>query len=105
MGNRFRMLVNTCEVVAPDDDLPKLPVARVVWQPMPELKTAATAWILAGGAHHTSFSMALTKEHMEDFAEMAGIEYLLIDENTNIPEFKKDIRMNEIYYMLVNGLI
>ena len=104
MGNRFRMLVNPCAVVAPDSDLPRLPVARVIWQPQPDLITAASAWILAGGAHHTGFSMAVTKEHMEDFAEMAGIEYLLIDEDTTLSDFKKDIRMNEVYYMLANGL-
>jgi L-arabinose isomerase len=104
MGSRFRMLINPCKVVAPDADLPKLPVARVVWQPEPNLKIAAGAWILGGGAHHTGFSMALTAEHMEDFAEMADIEYLMIDKNTTISEFKKDIRTNEVYYMLINGL-
>jgi L-arabinose isomerase len=105
MGNRFRMLVNPCEVVAPDADLPNLPVARVVWQPQPDLKTAAAAWILGGGAHHSGFSMALTKEHLEDFTEMAGIEYLLIDEATTLSEIKKEIRVNEMYYMLANGLM
>ncbi|MBI9016363.1 MAG: L-arabinose isomerase [Phycisphaerae bacterium] len=105
MGNRFRMVTNPCTVVPPDSDMPKLPVARVLWQPMPELKTAATAWILAGGAHHTGFSMAITKEHMEDFAEIAGIEYLLIDEDTKISDFKKDIQVNEIYYLLAKGLV
>jgi L-arabinose isomerase len=84
--------------------MPKLPVARVVWNPMPDLKTSAAAWILGGGAHHTGFSMALNAEHMEDFAEMAGIEYLMIDKDTTISDFKKDIRTNEIYYMLANGL-
>ncbi|MBN1457124.1 MAG: L-arabinose isomerase [Sedimentisphaerales bacterium] len=104
MGNRFRMIVNTVDVVKPNADLPKLPVARVVWVPKPNLEIGAAAWILAGGAHHTGFTKALTAEHMEDFTEMAGIEYLLIDENTTIPEFKKDARINEIYYMLANGL-
>ena len=104
MGNRFRMIVNTVDVVKPDADLPKLPVARVVWVPMPDLKVGAASWILAGGAHHTSFSMALTAEHMEDFTEMAGIEYLLIDENSTISQLKSDIRINEIYYMLEKGL-
>jgi L-arabinose isomerase len=104
MGNRFRMLINPCDVLSAEADLPKLPVARVVWNPMPNLKTAAAAWILGGGAHHTGFSMALTAEHMEDFAEMAGVEYLMIDKDTTISDFKKDIRTNEIYYMLANGL-
>jgi L-arabinose isomerase len=104
MGNRFRMIVNTVDVVKPDADLPKLPVAHAVWVPMPNLKVGVAAWILAGGAHHTGFSMALTAEHMEDFAEMAGIEYLIINKDTTISDFKKDIRTNEVYYMIANGL-
>ncbi len=104
MGNRFRMIVNEVDVVPPDAPLPKLPVARVVWVPKPDLKTGAAAWILAGGAHHTGFSMALTSEHMEDFAEMAGIECLLIDAAATIREIKKEIRTNEVYYMLAKGL-
>ena len=104
MGNRFRMIVNTVDVVKPDADLPKLPVARVVWVPKPDLKVGAASWILAGGAHHTSFTKALTAEHMEDFTEMAGIEYLLIDENTTIPDLKKEIRTNEVYYLLSKSL-
>ncbi len=103
MGNRFRMIANPCKVVPPSAPLPNLPVARVIWKPEPNLKTAAAAWILGGGAHHTGFSMALTKEHMADFAEIAGIEYLLIDNDTTIPDFKKDIRMNEVYFALANG--
>jgi L-arabinose isomerase len=103
LGNRFRMLVNPIEVVPPDGPLPKLPVARVLWIPQPNLKAAATAWILAGGPHHTSFSQAVTKKHLEDFAEIARIEYLIIDDNTKISEFKKEITWNEAYYHLSNG--
>ena len=104
MGNRFRMIVNPVDVVKPDADLPNLPVARVVWVPKPDLKVGAAAWILAGAAHHSGFTMALTAEHMEDFTEMAGIEYLCIDENTTTSDFKKEIRTNEIYYMLSKAL-
>ena len=104
MGNRFRMIVNPVDVVKPDADLPNLPVARVVWVPKPDLKVGAAAWILAGAAHHSGFTMALTAEHMEDFTEMAGIEYLCIDENTTISDFKKDLRNNELYYMLAKSL-
>ncbi len=104
MGNRFRMIVNPCEVVPPDAPLPNLPVARVVWIPKPNLKIAAAAWILAGGAHHTGFSMAITSEYLEDFAEMADIEYVLIDDQTMIPQFKKELRWNEMYYHLSKGL-
>ena len=40
---------------------------------------------------------------MEDFAEMAGIEYLLIDDNTTISEFKKELKWNDVYYHLNKG--
>lgn len=103
LGNRFRMIVNDVEVVPPDAPLPKLPVARVVWAPKPNLKVAAAAWILAGGAHHTSFSQALTAEHIEDFTAMAGIEFLRIGEDTRLDEFKKELRWNEVYYHLARG--
>ena len=104
MGNRFRIIVNNIDCVSPNTDLPKLPVARALWVPQPNLKIGAAAWIYAGGAHHTSFSQSVTAEYIEDFAEMAGIEYLLIDKNTSISEFKNVLRWNEIYYMLANGL-
>ena len=79
MGTRFRMVVNEVDVVAPDAPLPKLPVARALWVPRPDLKVAAAAWIHAGGAHHSGFSYAVNAQHLEDFADMAGIEYVLID--------------------------
>jgi L-arabinose isomerase len=104
MGNRYRMLVNPCEVVPADAPLPNLPVARVVWQPAPNLEVAAGAWILAGGAHHTGFSMAVNAEHLEDFSEIAGIEYLLIDKDTSIRSFKKELRWNDLYYHLSKGI-
>ena len=93
MGDRFRMIVNEVEVVKPEKDLPKLPVARALWKPLPDLKIAAEAWILAGGTHHTGFSMALTSEYLQDFAELADIECLLIDGKTTIHDFKKLLSM------------
>jgi len=98
MGNRFRMLVNTVEAVTPVHDLPKLPVARVLWKPMPDMKTGCAAWILAGGAHHTCYSQNLTPEHLQDFAEMAGIEYVQIGKGTNLYQFKNELRWNELYF-------
>ena len=98
MGNRFRMIVNEVTAVPPDKQLPKLPVARVLWVPKPNLEIAAHAWILAGGAHHTGFSQALTSEYLEDFTEMCGIEFLLIDDSTKISEFKKELKWNESFY-------
>ena len=89
MGSRFRLLVNEVDAVPPDAPMPKLPVARVVWIPRPNLKIAAAAWILAGGAHHTGFSQSVTQEHMEDFAAMADMEFLVIGKDTKLTEFKK----------------
>jgi L-arabinose isomerase len=99
MGNRFRMVVNTVKAIPPQHKLPKLPVARVLWESEPSVAIATTAWIHAGGAHHTGFSLALTPEHMEDFAAMAGIEYLLIDSETRLREFKNEIAWNDAAYL------
>ncbi|MGN6214133.1 L-arabinose isomerase [Parafilimonas sp.] len=98
MGNRFRMLVNTVEAVKPKHKLPKLPVARVLWKPLPDMKTGCAAWIYAGGAHHTCYSQNLTNEHLEDFAAMANIEFVLIDKNTNLYSLKNELRWSEAYY-------
>ncbi|PVD53094.1 L-arabinose isomerase [Terrimonas sp.] len=100
MGNRFRLLVNEVEAVAPVNDLPKLPVARVLWKPYPDMKTGCAAWILAGGAHHTCYSQNLTAAHLQDFAEMAGIEFVLIGKNTNLYQFKNELRWSDVYYQL-----
>jgi L-arabinose isomerase len=104
MGQRFRMVANVVDVVPTDEPLPSLPVARALWLPRPNLKVAAAAWIYAGGAHHTSFSYSVTAEHLQDFADMAGIEFLLIDENTRVQEFKEKLRWNDLYYNLNKGL-
>src|SRR6478735_7408087 len=98
MGNRFRMLVNEVEAVKRKHKLPKLPVARVLWKPLPDMQTACTAWILAGGAHHTCYSQNLTSEHLSDFADIAGIEFVLIDKNTNLHQFRNELRWSEMYY-------
>jgi L-arabinose isomerase len=98
MGNRFRLLVNEVEAVEPFADLPKLPVARVLWKPYPNMNDGCAAWILAGGAHHTCYSQNLTAEHMEDFADMAGIEFVKIDKQTDLYQFKNELRWSEVYY-------
>lgn len=103
LGNRFRMIVNNVEVV-PCPDMPKLPVASVLWKPLPDLKKAAAAWIMSGGAHHTGFSTAVSSEHMEDFAGMAGVEFVVIDEKCDLAELKKELRWNELYYHLAGGI-
>jgi L-arabinose isomerase len=104
LGNRFRLLVNEVEVVSPEKPLPKLPVARALWIPKPDFRTAVTAWIYAGGAHHTGFSQSVTTEMLEDFAGMAGLELVIIDGDTSIRQFKKELNWNEIYYGLRGGL-
>ncbi len=94
LGDRFRLVANVVDIVEPYQALPKLPVARALWQPRPDLETAAAGWIYAGGAHHTALSQALTPEHLEDFAEMAGIEFVLIDEGTTLRQLRQELRWN-----------
>lgn len=100
MGNRFRLVVNTVEAVEPPFDLPKLPVARVMWKPLPDMNTACAAWIYAGGAHHTCFSQNLSVEHLSDFAAIAGLENIVIDSNTNLRQFQNELKWSEVYYKL-----
>lgn len=98
MGNRFRLLVNEVEAVKPQHALPKLPVARVLWKPYPDMQTGCAGWILAGGAHHTCYSQNLSAAHLEDFAEIAGIEYILIGKDATITSLKNELRWNDLYY-------
>jgi L-arabinose isomerase len=103
LGNRFRLIVNEVKAVKPPP-LPKLPVARAVWECRPDFKTACAAWIYAGGAHHTGYSYSVTTEMLEDFATIAGIETVVINAGTTLPQLKQDLRNNEIYYHLAQGL-
>jgi L-arabinose isomerase len=102
LGGRFRMIVNEVDAVKPPK-LPRLPVARAVWECRPDFKTACAAWIHAGGAHHTGYSYAVTTEHVEDFAEIAGVELVIIDASTTVRAFKSELRANEVYYALARG--
>ena len=104
LGNRFRLLVNEVDAIKPPHDLPKLPVARAVWKCRPDFKTSVGAWIHAGGAHHTGYSYAVTAEHIEDLAEIAGVEVAVIDAETRIREFRQQLRNNEVYYHIAPGL-
>jgi L-arabinose isomerase len=104
LGNRFRLIVNEVDVVAPPQPLPKLPVARAIWSCRPNFKTACAAWIYAGGAHHTSFSHAVKVEHLRDFAEIANVELAVIDAKTDLEDFRKAMANAEIYYHLAQGL-
>lgn len=103
LGNRFRLIVNDVECIKPKA-LPKLPVASALWIPMPDFETGATAWMLAGGTHHSCFSYGLTAEYWEDYAEIAGIEMVHINKNTTLEGFNRDLRLGEVYYMLNKSL-
>jgi L-arabinose isomerase len=104
VGGRLRLVANQVDVVAPDEELPNLPVARAVWEPRPELSTAAEAWLMAGGSHHSVFTQSLKLEAIRDLAEIAGIELVVIDEDTTIPQFANELRWNRAYYHLARGL-
>ncbi len=103
LGNRFRLIVNEVDAVAPPS-LPKLPVARALWRCRPDFKTAVASWIYAGGAHHTGYSYSVTTEHLRDFAEIAGIEMVVIDSATEVNEFRERLRWNEVYWHLAPGI-
>jgi L-arabinose isomerase len=100
MGNRFRLLVNEVTAVSPKYDLPKLPVARVLWKPHPNMYDGLAAWIYAGGAHHTCYSQNLTSEYLQDFAAMAGIECVLIDKYTELRQLQNELKWSEVYYQM-----
>jgi len=104
LGDRFRLLVNEVELVPPDEPLPKLPVARALWRPRPDLPTAAEGWLVAGGPHHTVLSGQLDTEILTDFAEIAGIELVVIDAETRMRDFTRELRWNQAYYRLAQGL-
>jgi L-arabinose isomerase len=104
LGTRLRLVANEVNTVEPDEDLPNLPVARAVWEPLPDLQTSAESWLTAGGPHHTSFTQAFGREVLEDFAEIAGIELVVIGEGTNAREFKQELRWNQVYHHLEGGI-
>jgi L-arabinose isomerase len=96
--------VNEVDAIVPPHPLPKLPVARAVWKCRPDFKTACAAWIYAGGAHHTAYSYSVNMEHMQSFADIAGVELVRIDGHTKLPLFLQMLRSNEVYYHLAQGL-
>lgn len=104
MRDRFRLTANVVENVEPRAALPKLPVGRAVWKPQPDFRTSTAAWLTSGAAHHTVMSTAVGIEAFRDFAEMAEIELLAIEEGTTLPEFQKQVRWNQAYYRLAQGL-
>jgi L-arabinose isomerase len=104
LGTRLRLVANEVDVVEPEEDLPRLPVARAVWEPRPDLATAAEAWLMAGGPHHTCLTQALTTATLDDFAEIAGIELLTIRNDTDVRSFRSELRWNQVYHHLAGAL-
>jgi L-arabinose isomerase len=104
LGDRFRLVLNEVELVEPAEPLPRLPVARALWRPHPNLATAAEAWLVAGGPHHTVLSHQLGTEVFADFADIAGIELVVIDSETRMRDFARELRWNQAYYRLAGGL-
>jgi L-arabinose isomerase len=104
LGDRFRLVLNEVELVEPDHDLPRLPVARALWRPKPDFATAAEAWLCAGGPHHTVLCRSIGTEAFADFAEIAGLELLVIDERTRIRDVANELRWNQAYYRLAGGV-
>jgi L-arabinose isomerase len=104
LGDRFRLVTNTVDVVPPDEPLPRLPVARAVWRPAPDLATSAEAWLTAGAPHHTVLSQAIGVDELIDLAEMSGTELVVIDANTTPRQFVRELRWNQAYYHLARGL-
>ena len=103
MGERFRLVLNAVDVVAPDEELPKLPVARAVWEPQPSFRTSTEAWLTAGGPHHTVLSTAVGLGEMTDLADILRTELLVIDKDTTMRQFGNEIRWNQAYYRLAQG--
>jgi len=104
LGDRFRMVANDVTIVAPDEPLPKLPVACAVWQPAPDLATSAEAWLLAGGPHHTVLTTGVDKETLQDFALMSGVELVQVDSESTVARVGHELRWNMAYYRLAQGL-
>jgi L-arabinose isomerase len=103
LGDRFRLVANEIDVVAPPEPLPSLPVARAVWRPRPDLRTSAESWLTAGAPHHTVLSTAVGTEELSDLADMLGVELVVIDAETTTRRLTKELRWNQAYYRLAQG--
>lgn len=104
LGNRFRMVVNTLKTVAPPQSMPHLPVAHALWEAMPNLQVAAATWIHAGGAHHSAYSQQVSVDMLADYADILGMEMVVIDESTETRKFKQELKTNSLYYRLASGV-
>ena len=104
IGERFRIITNEVEVVEPTEDLPKLPVARAVWEPKPSLAVSAESWMLAGGSHHTVLTTSVSLETLDDFARMVNVEHVVIDSDTTPRSFRKELQYSAAYHRLAARL-
>ena len=104
LGDRFRLVANAVDTVAPDEPLPNLPVARAVWEAQPDLRTSTTCWLTAGGPHHTVYTSAVDREILDDFAVIAGVELACIDRDTTFRRFRDELRWNAAWYRLSQGM-
>jgi L-arabinose isomerase len=104
LGTRLRLVANQVDTVTPPADLPRLPVARALWQPRPDMATAAESWLRAGGPHHTCYTQALDLECLEDLAEMAGVELVTIDADTDARSFRRELRWSQVYWHLAGAV-
>jgi L-arabinose isomerase len=95
LGDRFRLVAGAIEVVAPDEELPRLPVARALWECKPDFFTATEGWLAAGGPHHSVFSAAVGLQEISDLATIAGIELVVIDESTRLRDLHNELRWND----------
>jgi L-arabinose isomerase len=100
LGERFRLIVNEVECVAQAHDMPKLPVAAVLWKPLPDLSTATEAWMYAGGAHHSVLSYAVTVEDLRDYAEIVGIEFVHIGAHTDVRALRRELAVDDLIWKL-----
>jgi len=100
MGGRMRLVCADVEAVEPIHAMPKLPVARVMWRLLPDFETGARGWITAGGAHHSVLSYTVTADMLEDYAEMADIEFIHIGAHTDIHSLKRDLLLADIAWKL-----
>ncbi|MDT3388249.1 MAG: L-arabinose isomerase, partial [Bacteroidota bacterium] len=103
LGNRFRLISNDVNLIE-SQPLPKLPVASALWIPEPTFEVGVGCWMNAGGTHHSCLSLSLTSEYWQDFAEIADMEACIIDKDTKYDQFCKELRWNEMYYMLNKAL-
>ena len=99
LGTRFRIIVNEVDAVPPED-MPNLPVAKVLWEPRPNLEVAGAAWIHAGGAHHSAYTQGISLDQLTDYAEMCGVELVVIGADSELRSFKQELRQNEAYFHL-----